>query len=87
MTYVLALLAVGLVTAGYFLGARRGRTREQALKTTIDERNEKLMVVEHELLRRESIDPVTGVPTQQFFQDFLEREWRRASRDRVTIGT
>jgi diguanylate cyclase (GGDEF)-like protein len=86
VTYVLALLAVGLIAAGYVLGARRGRSREQALKTTIDERNEKLMVVEHELLRRESIDPLTGVPTQQFFQDFLEREWRRASRDRTTVA-
>jgi len=86
VTYVLALLAVGLVAMGYFLGARRGRSREQALKTAMDERNEKLMVVEHELLRRESIEPVSGVPTQQFFQDFLEREWRRASRDRTTVA-
>jgi diguanylate cyclase (GGDEF)-like protein len=86
VTYVLAVLAVGLVAAGYFLGARRGRNREQALKTAIDERNEKLMIVEQELLRRDSIEPVSGVPTQQFFQDFLEREWRRASRDRTTVA-
>jgi diguanylate cyclase (GGDEF)-like protein len=86
VTYVLALLAVGLIAAGYFLGARRGRNREQALKISLDERSEKLMVAEHELLRRESIDPVSGVPTQQFFQDFLEREWRRASRDRTTVA-
>jgi diguanylate cyclase (GGDEF)-like protein len=86
VTYVLALLAVGLIAAGYFLGVRRGRSREQALKIEIDERTEKLMVVEHELLRRESIEPATGVPTQQYFQDFLEREWRRASRDRTTVA-
>jgi diguanylate cyclase (GGDEF)-like protein len=86
VTSLLVLLAVGLVAAGYFLGARRGRSREQALKTTLDERNEKLTVIEHELLRRDSIDPVTGVQTQQFFQDFLEREWRRASRDRATVA-
>ena len=86
MTYVLAVLAALLVAAGYFLGARRGRSREAALKTTLDERSEKLTLAEHELLRRSSIDPVTELPTQQYFQDFLEREWRRSSRERTTVS-
>jgi diguanylate cyclase (GGDEF)-like protein len=86
VTYLLALVAVGLVAAGYLLGSRRGRNREQALKTTLEERSEKLIQVEHEMLRRASMDPVTQVATQQFFQDFLEREWRRASRDRTTVS-
>jgi diguanylate cyclase (GGDEF)-like protein len=86
MIYVLILFALGLVAAGYVLGVRRGRTREQALKTTLDEQGEKLASVEHELLRRSSIDPVTAAPTQQFFLEFLEREWRRASRERSTIA-
>lgn len=76
MAYLLALLAAVLVGAGYLLGSRRGRSREVALKTTLDERNEKLTLVEHELLRQSAIDPVTGLHTQQHFQEFLEREWR-----------
>ncbi len=86
MAYVLALLALLLVGAGYLLGSRRGRSREGALKTTLDERNEKLTLVEHELLRHCAIDPVTGLHTQEHFQEFLEREWRRASRDRQCVS-
>jgi diguanylate cyclase (GGDEF)-like protein len=86
MAYVLALVGILLTAAGYLLGVRRGRSREVALKATIDERNEKLTLVEHELLRRSSMEPVTGLPTQQYFQDFLEREWRRASRERKTVS-
>jgi diguanylate cyclase (GGDEF)-like protein len=85
--YVLALLlAAILVGAGYLLGARRARTQTKALESTLDEREEKLTLVEHELLRRSSIDPVTGLHTQQHFQEFLEREWRRGSRDRQFVS-
>jgi len=86
VAFALALLAVILVGAGYLLGSRRGRSREAALKTTLDERTEKLTLVEHELLRQSAIDPVTGLHTQQYFQEFLEREWRRASRERGTVS-
>jgi two-component system chemotaxis family response regulator WspR len=81
-----AFIAVLLVAAGFALGGRRGRDREKALKTTIDEQSEKLMLVEHELLRRSNLDPVTELPTQQSFQEFLEREWRRAARDRMPVS-
>jgi len=83
---VLALLAGILVAAGYLLGARRGRAREQALQAAIDQRDEKLSVAEHELLRRSSLDPVTKLPGQQALQEFLEREWRRASRERTIVS-
>jgi two-component system chemotaxis family response regulator WspR len=86
VTYVLALLAAVLVTAGYLLGSRRGRSREEALQASLDERGEKLIQAEQEMLRRAAIDPTTQVATQQYFQDFLEREWRRASRDRTTVS-
>jgi len=86
VAYVLALLAVLLVGAGYLLGSRRGRSREEGLKATLDERNDKLTLVEHELLRYAAIDPVTGLHTQQHFQEFLEREWRRASRQRQFLS-
>lgn len=83
---MLAFLAALFVGAGYLLGSRRGRSREEALKTTLDERNEQLTLVEHELLRRASIDPVTGLQNQQYFQEFLEREWRRALRARQFVS-
>ncbi len=86
MAYVLALLALVMVGAGYLLGSRRGRSREEALRHSIDERDEKLMLVEHELLRHTAIDPATGLHTQEYFQEFLEREWRRASRERKSVA-
>ena len=82
----LVLVTAFLVAAGYLLGVRRARAREQALRTSLDERDEKLALVEHELLRRSNLDPITGLPVQQSFQGFLEREWRRASRDRMPVS-
>jgi diguanylate cyclase (GGDEF)-like protein len=82
----LVLIVTILLAAGYLLGARRARGREQELKTTLDDRDEKLSLAEHELLRRSNLDPVTELPVQQSFQEFLEREWRRASRDRAPMS-
>jgi diguanylate cyclase (GGDEF)-like protein len=84
--FALTLLSVLLLLAGYALGARRGRSREKALKTTLDHQGEKLTLVEHELLRRSNLDPVTQLPLQESFQAFLEREWRRAVRDRLPLS-
>jgi two-component system chemotaxis family response regulator WspR len=75
-----------LVGAGYVVGSRRRRTREDALKTALDQRTEKLTFVERELMRQAAIDPITGLHTQQHFQEFLDREWRRASRDRQFVS-
>jgi two-component system cell cycle response regulator len=82
----LLLIAALLVAAGYALGRRRARVHEQDLQTSLEERNEKLSLVEHELLRRSNLDPVTELPVQQSFQEFLEREWRRATRDRLPLS-
>jgi diguanylate cyclase (GGDEF)-like protein len=86
MPGLLILIAALLVAAGYALGLRRARGRERALRATLDERNEKLSLVEHELLRRSNLDPITELPVQQSFQEFLEREWRRAARDRMAVS-
>jgi diguanylate cyclase (GGDEF)-like protein len=86
VVYALALLACLLVGAGYLLGSRRRRSREEELQATIDERNEKLTVIEHELLRHSATDPITGLHTQRRFQEFLEREWRRAARQRQHVA-
>lgn len=86
VAFALSVAALLLLAAGYALGARSGRGREKALKTTIDEQSEKLSLVEHELLRRSNLDPVTELPIQQSFQEFLEREWRRAVRDHMPLS-
>ena len=86
MVYAFALLGLLLVGTGFLLGMRHGRNREQALRTTLDETDQKLTLVEHDLLRRSALDPVTGLQTQQYFQEFLEREWRRAARERQFIA-
>jgi two-component system, chemotaxis family, response regulator WspR len=86
VTTVLALLAVILAAAGYWLGLRRGRGEEAALRTQIDERNERVALLEHELLRRSSLDVITGLHAQEHFQQFLENEWRRASRERQSVS-
>jgi diguanylate cyclase (GGDEF)-like protein len=86
VAYLLAFLAVLSVGGGYILGSRRARGREAALTRTLDERTEKLALVEHELALHAAVDPVTGLHTQQHFQEFLEREWRRASRDRQFVS-
>jgi diguanylate cyclase (GGDEF)-like protein len=86
VVYALALIAILLVGCGYLLGARRGRRGEQALRAELDTRNEKLTIAEHELLRQSQVDATTGLHTQQYFQEFLEREWRRASRERQFVS-
>jgi len=86
VAYALLLIAALLVGAGYLLGARLGRRREGVLRTELDNRTEKLTLVEHELLRHSDLDPATGLHTQQHFQEFLENEWRRASRLRLSVA-
>jgi diguanylate cyclase (GGDEF)-like protein len=84
--YALAVVGLLLVVAGYLLGSRRREGRETALRTSLEQRSEQLTLVEQELQRKTSIEPVTALPTQQYFQDFLEREWRRASRERAPVS-
>jgi len=86
VAFAFALFGLLLVGAGFLLGSRFSHTREQALKESLDERDQKLTLVEHELLRHSAVDPATGVHTQQHFQEFLEREWRRAARERQWVS-
>ena len=86
MGYLLTLLAALLAGGGYFVAWRRGRERESSLKTALDQRTEELTLAEQELIRKTPGDPVTGLPTQQTFQEFLEHEWRRAARARTPVS-
>ena len=85
MLFALALVGALLVGAGFMFGSRRVRMREEELQTALDEQGQQLTLLEHELLRHSAKDPMTGLHTQQYFQDFLEREWRRASRERHSV--
>ena len=86
MVYALALIAALLVGAGYLFGSRRRTIREEKLQLEVEERDDRLLVAENEILRHKALDPVTGLHTQQHFQEFLEREWRRASRQRLWVS-
>ncbi len=86
MALAFALLAILTAAAGYLLGVRRGLRREEALKVSLEERAQQLSLVEDELLRHQAVDPATGLHTRQYFLDFLEREWRRAARDRKPVA-
>ena len=86
MVYALALLAALLVGAGYLFGSRRRTIREEKLQSAVEERDDRLSVAENELIRTKALDPVPGLHTQQHFQEFLEREWRRASRQRLCVS-
>jgi two-component system chemotaxis family response regulator WspR len=79
------VFALALVGAGFIFGSRRVRLREDELQMELDEQGQQLTLIEQELLRHSARDPVTGLHTQQFFQDFLEREWRRASREGQSV--
>jgi diguanylate cyclase (GGDEF)-like protein len=86
VAFAFALFGLLLLGAGFLLGSRFGHSREQALKDSLDERDQKLSLAETELLRNAAIDPTTGLHTQQHFQEFLEREWRRSARERQWVS-
>jgi two-component system chemotaxis family response regulator WspR len=82
----LVVIALLLMGTGYAFGLPRARRREQALKSTIEEQTKQIALVEHDLRRRSNLDPVTALPAQELFQEFLKREWRRAARDRTALS-
>ena len=86
MAYALALLAALLVGGGYLFGSRRRTIREEKLQSAVEDRDDRLTLAENELIRHKALDPVTGLHTQQHFQEFLEREWRRALRQRLCVS-
>ena len=83
MVYALAFLAVATAGLGYFLG---WRSRQKALRVALADHAGKLAIAEQEIIRHTAVDPVTGLHMQRHFQEFLEREWRRASRQRQAVS-
>src|SRR5262245_11640234 len=77
-----AMLIVGAFAAGLW----RGLHRERELTRTLVERNEELQAAHTELARLSSLDGLTQLATQQFFLEFLEKEWRRSLREVTPIS-
>jgi diguanylate cyclase (GGDEF)-like protein len=82
-----ALLVVALlIVAGYAVGAWGGRRRVRKLAHALNERNEELQAARTELARLSALDGLTQVASHQYFQEFLEKEWRRSLRELTPIS-
>ena len=82
----MALVAILLAIGGYAAGAWRSRIRERELTSMLAERNEELQAARAEIARLSSQDALTALATYPHFQQFLEGEWRRASRELTPIS-
>jgi diguanylate cyclase (GGDEF)-like protein len=82
----MALVAILLAIGGYAAGAWRSRIRERELTSMLAERNEELQAARAEIARLSSQDALTALVTYPHFQQFLEGEWRRASRELTPIS-
>lgn len=80
------LLVVLLIAAGYAVGAWGGRRRARKLARTLSERNEELQAARTELARLSALDGLTQLASHQYFQEFLEKEWRRSLRELTPIS-
>jgi len=81
------LVFVVMLTVGAFAaGLWRGLHRERELTRTLGGRNEELQAARTELARLSSLDGLTQLATQQYFLEFLEKEWRRSLRDVTPIS-
>ncbi|MGF1479528.1 MAG: diguanylate cyclase domain-containing protein [Cyanophyceae cyanobacterium] len=59
-------------------------TRQQS--DIISQRTAELEKVNQELLRLATIDPLTEVANRRRFNDYLQREWRRAAREKMVLS-
>jgi diguanylate cyclase (GGDEF)-like protein len=78
------LLGAALVAiAGYLVGARLARCTEREVAR---KRGEELVAARNEVKRLESRDSLTGLPGEKAFEEFLQREWRRAQRNAAPLS-
>jgi two-component system chemotaxis family response regulator WspR len=82
----MALLAILLAIGGYAAGTWRSRIRERELTSVLAKRNEDLQAARAELARLSSLDAETALASYPHVQQFLEGEWRRASRELTPIS-
>ncbi len=80
---VLAVAAVAL--AAWWRGGR-ARRREKELLQLVYQRTEQLAAANALLAQQSRIDALTELANRRHFDETLEREWRRAIRDRAWIS-
>jgi diguanylate cyclase (GGDEF)-like protein len=83
------LCAVGLVLAGFGaarMRAARARARERELQQIVAERTLQLEEANSKLQQLSEVDAVTGIANRRRFEETLAREWRRATRDELSLS-
>jgi diguanylate cyclase (GGDEF)-like protein len=83
------LCAVGLVLAGFGAArvrAVRAKARERDLEKTVAERTLQLEEANTKLQLLSEVDPLTGIANRRRFEETLAREWRRATRDELSLS-
>ncbi len=82
----LGALAVGAVAVSSWWRGGRARRREKHLLQLVSQRTEQLAAANALLEQQSRIDALTGLANRRHFDETLDREWRRAIRDRAWIS-
>jgi diguanylate cyclase (GGDEF)-like protein len=81
-----ATAVIGIVALVAWQRIRRARLRERELRLLVAERTEELKSANARLEQQTRIDSLTGLANRRHFDEALEREWRRAIRDKAWIS-
>ena len=77
------LAAIGVWS---YVGRRRMALRAEELAQALDQRTTELESARMELQRLSTKDPLTAVANHEQFLETLDREWRRARRERLPLS-
>ncbi|HEU5161921.1 MAG TPA: two-component regulator propeller domain-containing protein, partial [Thermoanaerobaculia bacterium] len=79
-------LAVAAVALAAWWRGGRARRREKELLQLVSQRTEQLAAANALLEQQSRVDSLTGLANRRHFDETLDREWRRAIRDRAWIS-
>ncbi|HSN68199.1 MAG TPA: diguanylate cyclase, partial [Thermoanaerobaculia bacterium] len=79
-------LAVAAVALAAWWRGGRARRREAELLQLVSQRTEQLAAANTLLEQQSRVDSLTGLANRRHFDEALEREWRRAIRDRAWLS-
>ncbi|HUP64389.1 MAG TPA: two-component regulator propeller domain-containing protein [Thermoanaerobaculia bacterium] len=77
---------IGAVVLFVLLRARRTRRRERELLQLVEQRTSELAAANALLEEQTRVDSLTGLANRRHFDEALDREWRRAIRDRSWLS-
>ncbi len=83
------MCAVGLVLAGFGAArvrAARAKARERELEQIVAERTLQLEEANARFQQLSEVDALTGIANRRRFEETLAREWRRATRDGLSLS-